>query len=141
MLNWRVAATASNVRLGTAMLKLTTGVGASASDVNEDMAMARGVGGWCAPRPGEVDVQTTTEWETRRMRTRTCWDRESGWRFTVVASSAAEEEVWGWTLGSRGGVMDHNERGHDEVVWRRRRLGDGHVPTNFPRDKFNLALL
>ena len=73
--------------------------------------MARGVRGFGwepVVRAGEVDVQTTTEWETRRMRVRTWWERVGG----IGGPSFTEGWGWGWgcALGSLGGVMDQ-ERG------------------------------
>lgn len=70
---------ASSVLLGVAMLKLTAGDGLIARDVNDDMVMARGIGSVpssCDPGSGLeavgscVDVQTTTEWVSRRIRLR-----------------------------------------------------------------------
>jgi hypothetical protein len=77
------------------MLKLTTGVGSRESEVKDDMVMARGVGRRVAvvfeeeelpdsPPAGSVEVHTTTECDTSRMRERNC----SG---SGVADSTAEE--------------------------------------------------
>lgn len=65
-LNRLLFCTADNVRLGVAMLKVTSGVGCSERDVKEDMVMPRGLPS-PPPSAGSVDVQTTTECATNRM--------------------------------------------------------------------------
>lgn len=62
---------ASRVRLGVAMFSATTGVGLRDREVKDDSVMARGDGGDVVVA-GTIDVQTTTECVTRRMRARSC---------------------------------------------------------------------
>lgn len=81
----------------------TTGAGESVREVKEDMVMARGEGRWRCEVGGEVEVQTTTEWERRRMRVRVWWGRSGGGGFV---GSGGEVAGCGCALGSRGGVMD-----------------------------------
>lgn len=80
------------MRLGVAMLKATTGAGLRVRDVKEDMVIARGLGGLdCAA--GAVEVQTTTEWGSRRITARSCSDMG---RDSVV-------DECGWMDGGTGG--------------------------------------
>lgn len=89
MFNSRDCTTASSVRLGVAMLKVTMGVGRMESDVKDDMVMPRGVG--VVDSPLDTAVHTTTECGRRRITERSC----SG-RGRVSCGS-------GWTEGDVGG--------------------------------------
>ena len=93
------------------MLKLTTGEGASASDVNDDMVMARGVGG----APGCADVHTTTECVTRRISERNCSGR--GRPSSGSAEEEPEEGERGRTVGAAGGAT-RKARASGEAVWK-----------------------
>lgn len=94
-MNFPLARIASSVRLGVATLKDTTGAGLRASDVKEDIVMARGVGGReCVP--GVVEVQTTTECASSRISARSCSDM----------GRVSDVDECGWTEGcSRGATF------------------------------------
>lgn len=126
MLKRRLASIASRVRLGVATLNVTAGgpTPPTASDVKEDMVMARGWGRLCwpsdqvggrdvAPPParapalaGSVEVHTTTEWASRRIRPRSCSPR---------GREGFEREEVGWMDGGSGGIA-RQVCGHEEAV-------------------------
>ncbi|ROW08920.1 hypothetical protein VMCG_02737 [Cytospora schulzeri] len=101
MLNRRLCATASRVRLGVAMLKVMRGAGRSVREVKEDMVMPLGTmvvvvvlvavsvdeGG--EEGEGDDEVHTTTECGSRRITVRSCSDRESVSKVASCATTAA----------------------------------------------------
>lgn len=84
-------------------MKDTTGPGpgARASDVNDDMVMARGL-----RDAGAVDVHTTTECVSRRIRARSCSGRGR--------DAGSEADECGCTEGAVGGA-----------IFQARELGEG----------------
>lgn len=97
----RAPVMASRVRLGVVILKVTRGVGCSASEVSEDMVMPRGAGS-----VGALAVHTTTGCGSRRITA-----RNRSKRGLVV-----EVAELGWIEGGAGGVSFHGDRGDGELV-------------------------
>lgn len=95
------------MRLGVAMLKVTSGVGDSVSEVKDDMVMAR----MPPSGPGWRDVHTTTECGRSRIIERSCSGRGS--------------DVFGWDVGGFLGEGCH-ACGTEDVcsLWD---IGSGHV--------------